>query len=384
MGKKYEVQSPDGKIFEVEAPDGATEQEVLAYAQSQFQKPAPSGMDKAMGIAKRVAGMNPLGGLVRGAAVAGEALDKAAYDAGGYVTDKAAGMGASPEFAAGLGYVGNVATQAIPTVLSGPITKAITAPLGEPVGRYLMQSAMKPSVQHLATDKAGRAAETMLKEGLNVTPGGMAELQQKIGKIGSVIDNTLSMSPATVDKKAVAGRLHDALARVEKQVSPNADVKVVEKAWQEFLEHPLLAGSDAIPVKLANQIKQGTYKAIGGKHFGEIKGAEIEAQKALARGLKEEVAKAVPGVVPLNKQQGDLLNALNVAERRAALQGNNNPAGLALLAENTAAGVGFAADRSALIKSLLARLSYSGAVPSILAQGGTGLYMKRGALYPEE
>lgn len=38
---KYQVTSPDGKTFEVTAPDGASQDEVLAYAQSQFQKPAP-------------------------------------------------------------------------------------------------------------------------------------------------------------------------------------------------------------------------------------------------------------------------------------------------------------------------------------------------------
>lgn len=37
---KYQVTSPDGKTFEVTAPDGARQDEVLAYAQSQFQKPA--------------------------------------------------------------------------------------------------------------------------------------------------------------------------------------------------------------------------------------------------------------------------------------------------------------------------------------------------------
>lgn len=33
----YEVTSPDGQVFEVTAPEGATEQEVLAYAQANFQ-----------------------------------------------------------------------------------------------------------------------------------------------------------------------------------------------------------------------------------------------------------------------------------------------------------------------------------------------------------
>ena len=40
----------------------------------------------------------------------------------------------------------------------------------------------------------------------------------------------------------------------------------------------------------AQAMKQGTYRALGDKAYGELKGASIEAQKAQARGLKEELA----------------------------------------------------------------------------------------------
>jgi hypothetical protein len=393
----YEITAPDGKVYEVTAPEGASQDQVLSYAKSQFQTAqetpkaeSPSVWGGIKSAAKAVHDSplmlaSPLGGGLKVMNKANELLEKGAYNAGGYVTDKATEMGASPETAAGLGFAANVGVQAAPTVLAGPLTKAITGPLlDKPVGTALMQSAMKPSVQDLVSGKAAKAATTMLDEGLNVTPSGMAELQKRITKVGDVVEKTLSMSPATVDKKAVAGRLHDALAKVEKQVTPGADVKVIEKAWQEFLEHPLLVGKDAIPVKLANQIKQGTYKAIGSKNFGELKGAEIEAQKALARGLKEEINTAVPGIEKLNKEQSALLNALHVAERRSMLQGNNNVLGLSLLAENAGAGVGFAADRSSLFKSLLARLVNSGSVPATAAQGLTGLYMSPQGLYPQE
>jgi hypothetical protein len=392
MSKVYEVTSPEGKVFEVTAPEGATEQEILAYAKSQFSTPPAKTEDASIlgGIKTAAKAIHnsplmlasPLGGGLKVLNKANEMLERGAYNAGGYVTDKATDLGASPETAAGLGYLTNVGVQAAPTVLAGSLSKALTGPLiDKPVGTRLMQSAMKPTVQDLVTGKAEKAARTMLDEGLNVTPGGMADLQKRISSVGDVIEKTLSMSPATVDKKAVASRLHDALSRVEKQVTPGADVKVIEKAWQEFLEHPLLVGKDAIPVKLANQIKQGTYKALGNKSFGELKGAEIEAQKALARGLKEEINKVEPSVAALNKEQGELLNALNVAERRSLMQGNNNPLGLTLLAENPAAAVGFAADRSALLKSWLARMVNSGVVPATAARGAMGLYMSPQGLY---
>lgn len=37
----YEIKSPDGKTYDVTAPEGATQEQVLAYAQSQFGKSAP-------------------------------------------------------------------------------------------------------------------------------------------------------------------------------------------------------------------------------------------------------------------------------------------------------------------------------------------------------
>jgi len=40
---KYRIGSPDGKTWEVNAPDGATQEEVLAYAQSQWKTPQLSG-----------------------------------------------------------------------------------------------------------------------------------------------------------------------------------------------------------------------------------------------------------------------------------------------------------------------------------------------------
>ena len=34
---RYEITAPDGSRYEVTAPEGASEQDVLSYAESQFQ-----------------------------------------------------------------------------------------------------------------------------------------------------------------------------------------------------------------------------------------------------------------------------------------------------------------------------------------------------------
>lgn len=55
---RYEITSPDGKRFEVTAPDGATQEQVLAYAQSQFKQEKPyNPTDDMSGPDKFLAGM---------------------------------------------------------------------------------------------------------------------------------------------------------------------------------------------------------------------------------------------------------------------------------------------------------------------------------------
>jgi hypothetical protein len=92
------------------------------------------------------------------------------------------------------------------------------------------------------------------------------------------------------------------------------------------------------------------------KKYGQMGGAEVEAQKGLARGLKEEIANAVPEIAGLNAQESKLITTLNVTERRALMEMNKNPMGLASLASNPASWAAFMADKSALFKSLTARM----------------------------
>lgn len=296
-------------------------------------------------------------GIAYGASMgANRLLDHAAYEAGGAATDLAAKV-MSPESAAKVGLAANVGVQAVP-VLAGAAVGKLVAPavgIGE-MARDTMQSALKPTYEALRTGKAAKAITTMLDEGINVTKGGVATLRARIGDLNDEIMSAIKNSTATVDKNQVASALLIPLKRLEMQVNPGADMAAVQKAWTEFLQHPLLSGSSSIPVQVAQKMKQGTYQALGEKAYGELSGAQIEAQKHLARGLKEEIASAVPEVAPLNAEESKLLNALSVTERRVLMEANKNPMGLSLLAKSPEAMASFMADRSALFKSLAARM----------------------------
>lgn len=328
------------------------------------EEEAPKKRSMVGQVAKTIFRMTPLGAGLE----AGEMLDKAAYQAGGAVTDMASKV-LPPEGAAAAGYAANLATQTVPMLAGGGIG-AKAAPILERGAERVMQSALKPTLEALKTGKAAKAISTMLEEGYNATSGGVAKLKSAIAELNTQITEAIKNSPAAIDKAKVASGLQGTLKRFEQTVNPQADIKIIEKAWEDFVNHPLLSGSDSIPVQVAQAIKQGTYRELA-KKYGTMGSAEVESQKTLARGLKEGIAEAVPEIAGLNAQESKLINALSVAERRALIDANRNIGGLGWLAHNPTAFAMYMADKSALFKSLLARMMYSGSevIPKTVGQG---------------
>ena len=220
--------------------------------------------------------------------------------------------------------------------------------------RGMMQSALKPTMETLKSGEAGAAIDTMLVNGVNVSRSGLDKMQGRVTTLNNNIKDLIASSPATVDKWAVASHVQKTYDQFLKQVDSTSDVAAIQRTWDNFINNPILP--DQIPVQLAQEVKQGTYRALGNKSFGEMKGAEIEANKALARGLKDEIAAAVPEVRALNAEESKLLNALPIAERRVLTSASNHPAGLGFLSTNLKNFAGFLANRSDTFKSLVARM----------------------------
>lgn len=222
------------------------------------------------------------------------------------------------------------------------------------VSERLMQSAIKPTIKQLATGDAAVAVKTMLEHGINPTKAGVAKLRDLMYAKNEEIADAIAGSSATISKQKVIAALADVRQRFGSQVSPTADLKSIQSIADDFTAHPSFPG-DAIPVQAAQELKKGTYKILS-KKYGQVGAADIEAQKGLARGLKEEIAEAVPGIQGLNEAESKLIRTLNVAERRALMELNKNPMGLASLAGSPAGWAAFMADRSAVFKSLAARM----------------------------
>ena len=299
----------------------------------------------------------------------GSGIPKAANQFGGAVTDVAAKV-LPPELAAGAGYLANVGTQAIPALASSyrfagePLQSMANAP-----ARGLMQSAMKPSQADLKTGDAGRAIGTMLQEGISPTGGGMSKAAKLAEKLNESTAGAVGVSTAQADIPAVMARLDPLRARAAMQVNPEADMAAIEKVASEFQGSPAISNASSIPVQLAQKLKSGTYSALGNKAYGELGSSSVEAQKQLARGLREEVISKVPEIAEPLKREASLRNVMEVSANRALQDANKNPLSLgtsiAAIMHDPLAAAGMWANASTPIKAMMARMLFTGGRPEV-------------------
>jgi hypothetical protein len=252
--------------------------------------------------------------------------------------------------------------------------------------RDLMQSALKPTAKQQKTGQADVAVQTLLENNMNVTKSSVDAMKNKISSLNEQIANKLEPSTGTVSKLDVVKYLDELRAKKAKQANPAADLAAIDKVSQEFMQYnrPLIeTPTQAIPVQLAQELKQGTYSGLKGK-YGQLGSTEIEAQKALARGLKEQIAGEVENIGVLNKAESKLLDTLSVTERRIMMDLNKDPISLGWLANNPAATAGFMATRSPKFKSILANMLYRAGggnrQPGIMSISGVNPAQKAGAV----
>lgn len=182
------------------------------------------------------------------------------------------------------------------------------------VAEGLYQSALKPPPGSYSTPEVNSMVRTGLNEGIPVSADGVQKLNALVGnlnrQIKGIID-TGSNSGATVNKYAVTSRLGNTANRFADQVNPEADLNAVSQSGNEFLRNQ----PTEIPASKAQTIKQGTYQQLSDKSYGELGSAAIESQKALARGIKEELATQFPEIAGLNARESQLFGLQDALER---------------------------------------------------------------------
>ena len=92
-----------------------------------------------------------------------------------------------------------------------------------------------------------------------------------------------------------------------------------------------VVGKTLIPrirANTARELTQGTYRNLGDKAYGELKGAATEAHKAAARGGRAILNEALPQVEPLNTQIAKRIDLGQVLDEAVFRSGKNDPIGL--------------------------------------------------------
>ena len=262
-----------------------------------------------------------------------------------------------------IGKVGNeifgVTEKAAPGMVS-KYTSMLTHPIesaGEALkskAQTLMQSALKPTLKQSQSGMAKTAIETLLQKELPVTQGTVEQLSGEIGNLNKDIASQIAGSTGTIKKSDVLQRLGDLGGERSLQVAPEGDINAINDIKRQFLEYNKGAyNPNVIPVQTAQALKQGTYSSLANKYGKEV-GAGEEAQKALARGLKEEIASQMPEVANLNAKESKLLDTLDVTERRMFMTLNKDPFGWSMLATHPLKTAAMLMDRSPAFKSLTA------------------------------
>lgn len=200
----------------------------------------------------------------------------------------------------------------------------------------LYQSALKPPPGSTSTAKVASAIKTGLNEEIPVSASGVDKLQGLVEDLNSKIQDTIKAGAtqgATVNKYAVTSRLAGTAKKFATQVNPESDLATVSESGNEFLRNQ----PTDIPAADAQALKSGTYQQLKGKSYGELKSATIESQKALARGIKEELATQFPEIGGMNAREGQLLGLDPLLERAVRRIDNHD---IISLGTATATGAG--------------------------------------------
>lgn len=219
---------------------------------------------------------------------------------------------------------GRVAQATDPLQAIGRLTGRVVPP----VARKLYQSALKPST---AGPKARRAAAEAVGTGLEyeipVSEAGVEKLTGLVDELNQEIARRVAGASAqgkTVSPRSVAFRVEQIRPTFKQQVNPAADLEALSRSKAEFLaKHTPKGAKVPTPISLAaaQAEKIGTYKQLR-KKYGKLGPAEVEAQKALARGLKEEIVKQLHELTELNAHEAKLLNLDQMLEKAVVRLGN--------------------------------------------------------------
>lgn len=179
-----------------------------------------------------------------------------------------------------------------------------------------LPTTMAPELRKKAIQTGLNEAITISEHGIDKASGLIDDLE---GKLGQVISES-AQKGNTIKTETLRPFIEEA----KQSIGELTDVKYAEKAlqdignlWEGFVQKY----GDNIPVDLAQKIKTNTYSWLR-KAYGELSSPVIEANKNLARGLKEGILDVAPLAGGINERLSGLYNFEKGLERAAGRAGN--------------------------------------------------------------
>lgn len=243
-----------------------------------------------------------------------EVLEKVGQKAGDVVFDATG----SPELAAGTKAGLMVAAPGLAKRGYAGTAGAIRSLEGK-AAPALYESSIKipPSVDTAIRD---RVVQTGLNEGIPVSKGGLVKNRGNIDILNREIANVIDEGTKAGDVVSTA----DVVSRIDNLKDFYKDYPRARKYLNEIDEikaEIIDSNPDTLTLAQAQRMKQKIYQ-IQRKHYGEMKGVDIEADKAMARGLKEEIVELRPELKKLNAKDSAMIELDDFLSRAVNRIGN--------------------------------------------------------------
>ena len=268
----------------------------------------------------------------------GVASDLATLLTGAGVVVKGVGLASKASTVGKVGSALSKAGTAIdPVADAARLAGAGAAKVGKLAGKGLSQgaerlyhSALKPT--KAVERKFPNVVRTGLDEGIVVTGGSMDDVAGLIDDINADIGTRIEQGAKAgqvIPIDDVIQRLDETKAFFGNSIGGSKYLDELDALAETFKKERLTMGeAKGIPVDKAQKLKQNTYNILR-KAYGELKAAETEGKKAMARGLKEEIAARVPEIGKLNERESRLIGLENALADFARRHGNREVFGLA-------------------------------------------------------
>ena len=231
--------------------------------------------------------------------------------------------------------------------LSDPLSMAIQGPanlIGKTIPKTgklspeaLYESAIKPSTT-LSKEERMTRVTTALENNILPTQKGLDKIRSLISGIDDEVSNIIKTGPYKgnpINTDAVVKYLDELKDFAKKTVNPQDALEDIAKVEQKFLE----AKGTAMSVEDAHILKKNTYTELNKFYDKFTRNATIEAKKALARGLKEEVYALYPELRSMGKKEGALIALEESIERASSRISNRDIIGLGIPMKGAAGGI---------------------------------------------